>query len=73
VRCRAGQNVFAPPCIASQFAVRDYTGTVGRVGCGLRDILIETVRGLPRPIVVDVLSRVLVMIGTFWFVGRSFA
>jgi hypothetical protein len=39
----------------------------------LRDIPIETVRGRPRPIVVDVLSRVLVMIGTFWFVGRSFA
>jgi hypothetical protein len=28
---------------------------------------------LPRPIVVDVTSAALVAIGTFWFVGRSFA
>lgn len=28
---------------------------------------------LPRPIVTDVLSSALVAIGTFWFVGRSFA
>lgn len=28
---------------------------------------------LPRPIVVDVAASVLVAIGTFWFVGRSFA
>ena len=28
---------------------------------------------LPRPIVVDVLASGLVLIGTYWFIGRSFA
>jgi hypothetical protein len=28
---------------------------------------------LPRPIVVDVAAAMLVAIGTYWFVGRSFA
>jgi hypothetical protein len=30
-------------------------------------------RALPRPIVVDVTASMLIAIGTYWFVGRSFA
>lgn len=39
---------------------------------GLVMLVMRAKLALPRPIVVDVLASVLVMIGTFWFVGRSF-
>ena len=39
---------------------------------GLVILVVKTKMALPRPIVVDVLASVLVMIGTLWFVGRSF-
>jgi hypothetical protein len=39
---------------------------------GLVMLVMRAKLALPRPIVVDVLASILVMIGTFWFVGRSF-
>ncbi len=40
---------------------------------GLVALLAQTKLALPRPIVVDVSAATLVAVGTFWFVGRSFA
>jgi HupE / UreJ protein len=40
---------------------------------GMVFVLVKARLALPRPIVVDVAASALVAIGTFWFVGRSFA
>ena len=40
---------------------------------GLVALLTRLRMTLPRPVVTDVLASGLVLIGTFWFVGRSFA
>jgi hypothetical protein len=40
---------------------------------GLVALLARLKLTLPRPIVTDVLASGLVLIGTFWFVSRSFA
>ena len=40
---------------------------------GMVALLARCKMTLPRPIVTDVLASGLVLIGTFWFVGRSFA
>jgi len=36
-------------------------------------LLVRLQWSLPRPIVVDVTASLLVAIGTYWFIGRSFA
>ncbi len=40
---------------------------------GATAVLVRRHWALPRPIVTDVMASVLVALGTFWFVGRSFA
>jgi len=40
---------------------------------GIVYLLVRARLALPRPIVVDVAASALVAIGTFWFIGRSFA
>ncbi|HWW64545.1 MAG TPA: HupE/UreJ family protein [Sphingomonadaceae bacterium] len=47
--------------------------TVVLVITGLVALLARVRLTLPRPIVVDVIASLLVAVGTYWFIGRSFA
>jgi hypothetical protein len=47
--------------------------TVVLVVSGIAALLVRARLALPRPIVVDAAASLLVCIGTYWFIGRSFA
>jgi hypothetical protein len=68
-----------PPAKLAQILVGFNLGVeIGQISLvltlvGLVSLLARARLSLPRPIVVDVVAGSLVAVGTYWFIGRSYA